>query len=119
MSEIHEPTDIFSARLREAREARGLNQRELAERLGLPPSSIAHFEGGRRGPSVENLIRLARALGVTADFLLGLDAAQPVMDDQLSREFLALGAEDRALVEVMVRTMNRRRQHAGRRSTSS
>ena len=64
-------SDAFSNRLREARILRALNQRELAERLGVPPSSIAHFEGGRRKPSVANLVRLADALNVTTDFLLG------------------------------------------------
>lgn len=61
----------FAARLREAREARGLTQSELARRLGTPPSAIAHFEGERRKPSFANVRAIARALDVSADYLLG------------------------------------------------
>ena len=54
-----------------SREARGLRQSELAERAGFQPSAVSHFETGRRAPSFDNLTRLADALGVSTDFLLG------------------------------------------------
>jgi ribosome-binding protein aMBF1 (putative translation factor) len=61
----------FSDRLRAARELRKLSQSELAERAGLQPSAVSHFETGRRAPSFDNLKRLADALHVTTDYLLG------------------------------------------------
>jgi transcriptional regulator with XRE-family HTH domain len=62
----------FSDRLRHSREAlRRLSQSELAERAGLQPSAVSHFETGRRSPSFDNLRRLADALDVTTDYLLG------------------------------------------------
>lgn len=61
----------FERRLREARELRGQSQAELAEAASLPSSSISHFEGGGRKPSFDNLKRLAGALDVSTDFLLG------------------------------------------------
>lgn len=51
------------------RVARGLAQVELAERCGLKPSAISHFETGGRVPSLGNLIKLADALDVTLDEL--------------------------------------------------
>jgi transcriptional regulator with XRE-family HTH domain len=54
-----------------AREIRQVGQEELAKKAGLPPSSISHFECGRRKPSLRNLVRLADALEMSADFLLG------------------------------------------------
>jgi transcriptional regulator with XRE-family HTH domain len=61
----------FSDRLRFARETlRKLSQSELAERAGLQPSAVSHFETGRRSPSFDNLRRLADALDVTTDYLL-------------------------------------------------
>ena len=66
------PSESFRARLRKARsELRGLSQVELAKIAGLPSSSIAHFEGGTRKPSFDNLHKLATALNVTTDYLLG------------------------------------------------
>ena len=37
----------------------------------MPASSIAHFETGTRKPSFESLRRLAIALEITTDYLLG------------------------------------------------
>jgi transcriptional regulator with XRE-family HTH domain len=62
---------LFADRLRAARELRGIGQSQLAEKAGLPPSAINHFEQDRRSPSFDNLKRLANALEVTTDYLLG------------------------------------------------
>ncbi|ATD82414.1 MULTISPECIES: helix-turn-helix domain-containing protein [Desulfovibrio] len=64
-------TEIFRERLRIAREAKGLTQAELAELAKLPASSISLFEKGPRKPSFDNLRRLAGALDITTDYLLG------------------------------------------------
>ena len=42
----------------------------LADKTGLKPSAISHFERGRRLPSLKNLVKLADALGVTLDELV-------------------------------------------------
>jgi len=39
---------------------------------GIFQGHISHFERGRRQPLVHNLVRLATALNVSTDFLLGL-----------------------------------------------
>lgn len=51
--------------LQRIREARGWTQRELAERAGLPQSTIARYEKAGRTPTVPTLWRLASALNVT------------------------------------------------------
>lgn len=61
----------FAARLKAVRESRGLSQSGLAEKTGLQPSAVSHFETGGRSPSFDNLRRLADALNVTTDYLLG------------------------------------------------
>jgi transcriptional regulator with XRE-family HTH domain len=61
----------FAERLRSAREGRGMSQSELAQKSGLQPSAVSHFETGRRSPSFDNLRKLADALSVSTDFLLG------------------------------------------------
>ncbi len=63
--------------IREARERRGMKQVELAQRSGLQPSAISQFETGQREPSPENLCKLADALGVTVDYLLGRSPPEP------------------------------------------
>lgn len=46
-----------------AREAAGLTQTQLAQRMGTTQSAIAAIEAGARTPTVDLLERLARACG--------------------------------------------------------
>lgn len=61
----------FKDRLRTIREMSGLTQSELARKAGCEPSNIAHMEAGRREPNFSNLVKLVKALGISADILLG------------------------------------------------
>lgn len=61
----------FKIRLKEVRKTRKLTQQELAEKTGIPVTSIAHFESGSRKPSLENFYKLIVVLNVSADYLLG------------------------------------------------
>lgn len=56
------------ARLREAREARGLSLDELASRIGTSRQLIHRYEAGRVTPRPETFVRLCAALNVTPDF---------------------------------------------------
>jgi transcriptional regulator with XRE-family HTH domain len=48
-----------------------MSQSELADKTGLQPSAISHFENDRRSPSFDNLKTLANVLNVPTDYLLG------------------------------------------------
>src|SRR3954451_12675645 len=56
--------------LREARRARNLSLRTLADRLGVSPSLISQIETGRANPSVSTLYAIAAELDVSLDELL-------------------------------------------------
>ena len=64
-------------RLREARRARSLSLRTLAERLGVSPSLISQIETGRANPSVSTLYAIAAELDVSLDELLFNDRRPP------------------------------------------
>jgi len=53
--------------VRRLREAEGLSQRQLAERMGTTQSVIARLEAGGVEPSIKTLDRVALALGVGLD----------------------------------------------------
>jgi transcriptional regulator with XRE-family HTH domain len=95
------PSEIFKDRLKAARELRKLKQRELADRAKLPPSSIAHFEGGSRKPSFDSLRRIANALEVTTDYLLGRvdDPGLAEAGDPLYRDVGKLSDRDREIAK--------------------
>jgi transcriptional regulator with XRE-family HTH domain len=86
----------FATRLREARERQGLNQAQLAQRADMQPSAIAHFEANRRKPSFENVRRLATALGVSSDYLLGVQATLAFRNED------KLTADDRDYIQKLI-----------------
>lgn len=107
MIESSRPSDIFPERLRAARDLRELSQSQLAVRARLQPSWISHFETGTRKPSFDNLRRLADALNVTTDYLLGRvdDPAEHAGADQLYRHISKMTGRDREIAEDLVKVL--------------
>lgn len=65
---------FFGSRLKQARKTAGLTQAELAERVGLKSyNPVTQYERGISDPSLPTLFRLATALNVKTDWLLGLN----------------------------------------------
>jgi transcriptional regulator with XRE-family HTH domain len=67
---------VNSERLRAAREAAGLNQSELAERIGVTRNVISLVESGKQSLATRNLVKACAVLNVSADYLLGMDLQQ-------------------------------------------
>lgn len=112
MTDERPPSEIFPERLKAARELRKWSQSELGRHAGLPPSSIAHFETGSRKPSFDNLRRLANALAVTTDYLLGrvsqVDVAREA--DPLFRHVGKLSGQDRELARDFLDMLAKRNE---------
>lgn len=58
-------------RIRALRQQRGLNQEQLAELASLNRVTVAKYESGRVEPGAQALTRIADALEVSTDALLG------------------------------------------------
>jgi transcriptional regulator with XRE-family HTH domain len=75
----HMPERTVGQRIRDARidlerrTGRKVTQRDLARMVGVSKSTITHWETDVQQPKAENLIRLARALGVTPAYILGIE----------------------------------------------
>ena len=61
----------IGAAARQARKELELTQEDAAERVGVSVEFYARIERGNSLPSVPTLVRIAAALGVSADVLLG------------------------------------------------
>jgi transcriptional regulator with XRE-family HTH domain len=61
----------FGDRLRQAREGAGLTQEALARLAKIAQSDVSLMERGQMEPGLRRLTRLADALGVSTDWLLG------------------------------------------------
>ena len=95
--------------LRAARKAKGLTQEDAAERVGISPPFYARMERGATLPSVPTLARLATALGVGADVLLGLVPGRlEAVASEAPASWPAIDAES-ADVRRLVRRLRRAR----------
>jgi transcriptional regulator with XRE-family HTH domain len=54
----------LAVRIRQLRHAKGWSQEKLAEEAGMHRTYLGGIEVARRNPSLRNLIKIARALGV-------------------------------------------------------
>lgn len=66
---------LLGANIRQRRRALGLTQESLAAQVGISASFLGHIERGSRTLSVDTLLSLCRALGVTPNDLLGMPCA--------------------------------------------
>ena len=60
----------FGEQVRKLRKVRDLSQEDLAELAGLHPNYIGGIERGERNLAFLNILRLAKALGVSPSELL-------------------------------------------------
>ena len=97
---------MLGPRIAALRRNANMSQAELASMLKISASAVGMYEQGRREPSAELVVAMARELGVSTDFLLtgqrstqmdhtafsnalisSLDAAQLVADSRRDRPF--------------------------------
>ena len=71
-------TEDIIRKLKEAREAKGLSQRDLGAHIGVPESHISKIESGRSDIRLSSQIEFARALDL--DLMLVPRAAVPAVE---------------------------------------
>ncbi|MBR6780200.1 MAG: helix-turn-helix transcriptional regulator [Clostridia bacterium] len=65
-------TTVIGARLKEIRLQKGMIQRDFAALLGMKRDAYARYEINGSVPTVQRLYTIAKTLGVSADYILGL-----------------------------------------------
>lgn len=60
-------------RIKEARKAANLTQRELAQKMGVKVSTLSGYEIGAHDPGSNKLTKIAQICNTTVDWLLGID----------------------------------------------
>lgn len=94
----------FGRKLRELRKQKNLTQKQLAALIGVKNSIISFYEVGDRIPSPEIIIKLASALNVTSDYLLGIHKNETI-------DVSGLDENDKKLVRSLVDTLRRKNQN--------
>ena len=63
--------NIFSKRLKELRQGKGLTLKEVSAALGLSLMAYAHYEHGDRQPSIDTIRKICDFFEISADYLIG------------------------------------------------
>ena len=87
---------INTERMRQAREAKGLSQAQLARAVGVSQGLIWAIENGRKTPSLEVFVRLCAALSLPLEALVKVPK-------QPCKEFRLSPATERRLRELAAR----------------
>lgn len=69
--------ETIGTRIKQARTARNMTQREVAEHFGIQRVSVTQWENDTTTPDIERIPVLAALLGVSADWLLEAKGAAP------------------------------------------
>lgn len=65
--------DILANKLRERAQQLQISNAEAARQCGLEERRYAHYAAGRREPDLATLKKIAKTLGTTPNWLLGVD----------------------------------------------
>lgn len=70
---------MFSNRIKSLRQAHGLNQTEMGNRLRISQTQVSHLEVKRNEPDLETICKYCKYFNISADYLLGLiDTPRPL-----------------------------------------
>lgn len=95
----------FFERLKQKREEAGLSSKEMAELIGVAPSTYSQYENGHREPDVIKIKAIISILKISADYLLfGNDYPFEHQNSILSL-YNQLDIEDKAEIRGMIKQM--------------
>jgi transcriptional regulator with XRE-family HTH domain len=121
MPRYRKPSSPFGERLVAVRKARGLSQIELAKRIGATQRAISYYEVEATFPPAEAIVKLATALRVSSDELLGLkrlkEEAKDHEEQRLWRRFqqirLLPEKDQRAIARMVNSLVSLRHRQSG------
>ena len=61
-------------RISEALKLRGMSQKELSKRIKSTEATVSRYVNNQRMPNANAVLRIAEALNVSTDYLIGLEA---------------------------------------------
>lgn len=81
--------ETFSKNLKFLREDKGLNQSELAKKIGLRQSHISSWELNTSDPSLYNISLIADYFNVSIDYLIGRESEEGIIVINKSKQDLS------------------------------
>ncbi len=118
--------NLIGQQIKRRREELGYSQTDLARIIGKSPAAISQFESGHRFPSTQVLTKLADALRVTTEYLLGkkewLDINDMLKNDiedilenesvrALFRDFKNLSQRDKNTISAVIKSLKQEKEN--------
>ena len=72
-------------RLRDARKAKGLTQKELAAMIAVKHNSVSNWENDQNKPDLDTIRRICSVLDISSAYLLEGETAPVPLQDELNR----------------------------------
>ncbi|MCC0695189.1 helix-turn-helix domain-containing protein [Clostridioides sp. ES-S-0048-02] len=87
-------------RIAKLRKELNINQKELATNVGITEASLSRYENNLREPKSEIIVRLAKSLKTSTDYLLGINENTKInREDKLIIESLSVSEKTKQLLE--------------------
>lgn len=96
--------------IREGRFAAGINQQQLADRLGVSRATIAGWETGHSRPDLDLIPKLCGALGVSVATFFGIREKITPEERNLLKTFRIMEEEDRMAILWQAETLQEKRR---------
>ena len=97
---------IIGQNIKRIRLESGMSQEYLAEKVGLSSGHIVQVEGGFKCLSIESLIKIADALGISIDALVYGETRKASIES-IVKELSSLSDEDIGKIEKLTRSLIR------------
>ena len=91
-----EAARVLAAALRELIKYRGINQKWLADNAETTESTISRYLKGENQPEINIVMRIAKALNVSMDYLCGLTNMEVPKESLSAEQIVLLRCYDRA-----------------------
>ena len=98
---------IYMIRLKELRQEKGLNQKELASQVETTQRNISNWENGNSEPDIQMLIRMSKFFEVSVDYLLNnndvdINANVAFLDNSLITAIKNLPADKKRALLILL-----------------
>lgn len=77
--------DTFGERLEYIMDKKRISRKKLAKMIGVTVTSIGYYINNNAEPSTEKLIKIAKKLNVSLDFLCGLSNIDEIKDEHIKK----------------------------------
>lgn len=98
----------FGEKLTETRKAKKLSQEELGKMINVDKRIISRYENNKTAPSIDVAKKIADTLGVSLDYLVGLNNSLFIDDIEMTRllkDYDKLSDEEKYTIKKIIKAL--------------